>query len=183
MPHVVGRSRVVFAGEQCAGAIKERLPAGYDEIVADIAEKAPCPVGWLDDQNDCLQSRRRWDTVDRKPSDFMVDFYVPLFTKALTLFVYCTPARGATPSRQSAAILSPCSELPDELQPLIHLVTLLPGHRNLRQARSTIGEFIETVYNRQRLHSALAYRSPDEYETALGRLSETPEVSITTNCY
>ena len=36
-------------------------------------------------------------------------------------------------------------------------------------ARSTIGAFIETVYNRQRLHSALAYRSPDEYETALGR--------------
>jgi putative transposase len=58
------------------------------------------------------------------------------------------------------------------------------SYRNLRQARSAIGAFIETVYNRQRLHSALAYRSPDEYETALGRLSESsPEVSITTNCY
>ncbi|MBO0800947.1 MAG: IS3 family transposase [Blastocatellia bacterium] len=58
------------------------------------------------------------------------------------------------------------------------------SYRNLRQARSAIGAFIETVYNRQRLHSALAYRSPDEYETALARLSESsPEISITTNCY
>ena len=43
--------------------------------------------------------------------------------------------------------------------------------RNLSQARSAIGVFIETVYNRQRLHSALAYRSPDEYEAALRRFS------------
>jgi transposase InsO family protein len=45
------------------------------------------------------------------------------------------------------------------------------SYRNLCQARNAIGAFIETVYNRQRLHSALAYRSPDEYEAALGRLS------------
>ena len=54
------------------------------------------------------------------------------------------------------------------------------SYRNLRQARSAIGAFIETVYNRQRLHSAPAYRSPDEYETALGRFSEVmlaPEVA------
>jgi hypothetical protein len=53
------------------------------------------------------------------------------------------------------------------------------SYRNLRQARSAIGAFIETVYNRQRLHSALACRSPDECETALGSFSEVmspPEV-------
>jgi len=40
--------------------------------------------------------------------------------------------------------------------------------------------------NRQRPHSALAYRSPDEYETALGRVSEVtspPEVSVIETCY
>jgi transposase InsO family protein len=54
------------------------------------------------------------------------------------------------------------------------------SYRTLRQARNAIGAFIETVYNRQRLHSALAYRSPDEYEAALGRLSgvtSSPESS------
>ena len=37
-------------------------------------------------------------------------------------------------------------------------------YRNLAHAKAEIGAFIEHVYNRQRLHSALAYRSPDEYE-------------------
>jgi len=45
------------------------------------------------------------------------------------------------------------------------------SYRNLAQARNAVGAFIETVYNRQRLHSALAYRSPDEYEATLGRFS------------
>ena len=43
--------------------------------------------------------------------------------------------------------------------------------------RSAIGAFIETVYNRQRLHSALAYRSPDEYEATLGRFQELVNVT------
>jgi putative transposase len=41
------------------------------------------------------------------------------------------------------------------------------NYRNLNQARSATGVFIETIYNRQRLHSALDYRSPDEYEATL----------------
>jgi putative transposase len=43
------------------------------------------------------------------------------------------------------------------------------SYRNLHQARSAIGAFIETLYNRQRLHSALAYRLPDEYEAEIFR--------------
>jgi transposase InsO family protein len=49
-------------------------------------------------------------------------------------------------------------------------------YRNLNQAQGAIGAFIETVYNRQRLHSALAYRSPDEYEATLARF---PGVNVT----
>jgi putative transposase len=41
------------------------------------------------------------------------------------------------------------------------------AYRDLRQARREIGGFIEEVYNRQRLHSALAYRSPIEFEAGL----------------
>ena len=39
-------------------------------------------------------------------------------------------------------------------------------YRNLADAENAIGRFIETVYNRQRLHSALAYRPPEEFENA-----------------
>ena len=39
-------------------------------------------------------------------------------------------------------------------------------YRDLDHARSAVGMFIEEIYNRQRLHSALGYRSPVEYEDA-----------------
>ena len=40
------------------------------------------------------------------------------------------------------------------------------GYRDIDHARRCIGQFLEQVYNRQRLHSALAYRSPMEFEDA-----------------
>jgi putative transposase len=40
-------------------------------------------------------------------------------------------------------------------------------YRDIQDARSAIGVFLEDVYNRQRLHSALAYRPPVEFEAHL----------------
>ena len=40
-------------------------------------------------------------------------------------------------------------------------------YRNLEEARVSIGEFLEKIYNQKRLHSALGYRPPLEFERSL----------------
>ena len=39
-------------------------------------------------------------------------------------------------------------------------------YRDLAEARSCLERFIDKVYNQQRLHSALGYRPPVEFEQA-----------------
>jgi len=59
------------------------------------------------------------------------------------------------------------------------------AYRDLADARRQIGAFIEQVYNRQRLHSALDYLSPEEYEETLPRSRRAispASISLTQNC-
>jgi putative transposase len=56
-------------------------------------------------------------------------------------------------------------------------------YRDLTHARAEIGSFIDQVYNRQRLHSALAYRSPEEYEqSAPWAAAQQPMAMVTPSC-
>ena len=48
------------------------------------------------------------------------------------------------------------------------------AYADLDEARRKIGAFIETVYNEKRLHSALGYKPPTEFEAELGRDSDNP---------
>lgn len=56
-------------------------------------------------------------------------------------------------------------------------------YRNLTHARAEIGGFLERVYNRNRLHSALAYLSPEEYEqTTPWAAAQQPMARTATSC-
>ena len=40
-------------------------------------------------------------------------------------------------------------------------------YRNLEEAKPAMKEFLEKIYNQKRLHSALGYRPPREFERSL----------------
>jgi transposase InsO family protein len=40
----------------------------------------------------------------------------------------------------------------------------LQDYQSVSEAKTSIGRFLEEVYNQKRLHSALGYRPPSEYE-------------------
>ena len=56
-------------------------------------------------------------------------------------------------------------------------------YNDLEHARAAIGAFIETVYNRQRLHSALAYQSPEEFEACSPATTERLKPVAQLNCH
>ena len=51
-------------------------------------------------------------------------------------------------------------------------------YRNLEDAQARIGEFLDNVYNRQRLHSALGYLTPEEFEATLPPTSGPAQVRV-----
>lgn len=52
------------------------------------------------------------------------------------------------------------------------------AYRDRAEAEASIEVFIETVYNRQRLHSALAYLAPEEFEASQSPVSGSAPVSL-----
>ena len=55
---------------------------------------------------------------------------------------------------------------------------LRSDYRDLADARASIAVFLEKVYNRKRLHSALGYRPPAAFETAHAKEAAARQLSV-----
>jgi len=51
-------------------------------------------------------------------------------------------------------------------------------YRDLADLEAHVGDFLERYYNRKRLHSALGYRTPEEFERGLGTRTAVPNVTL-----
>ena len=59
------------------------------------------------------------------------------------------------------------------------------AYRDLAEAKAAIGRFVEEIYNRQRLHSALGYLAPAAFEAQLrwpGAAAQQPLAAAATDC-
>jgi putative transposase len=51
-------------------------------------------------------------------------------------------------------------------------------YRDLAEAHASVGEFLNRIYNHKRLHSALDYRPPAEFERSLPSASLPQQVAV-----
>ena len=56
------------------------------------------------------------------------------------------------------------------------------AYRDIDAARAQIARFLDEVYNRQRLHSALAYQSPVEFEAQLPQIGQLSHSAVIATC-
>ena len=69
---------------------------------------------------------------------------------------------------KNGSVLWPVGSLSDALMKTLKYEEVLRNeYRDLADARTSIAQFLEKVYNQKRLHSALGYRPPAEFEAQL----------------
>ena len=64
------------------------------------------------------------------------------------------------------------SQVLDEKAPLA-----APDHHTRQEAATSIFEYIEIYYNRQRMHSALNYQTPEDFDATFSLTSSEPEIN------
>src|ERR1700756_5359033 len=189
------RPRTTLAGQVAApNLIKELAPSGPDQIwVSDITYVATAEgwlylavildlfsrrvVGWkLQDRLDASLVHQALQNalILRQPkaglyfhSDRGCQYSSHLVRKPLEVIGALSSMSGLGNCYDNAKAEAFFSTLKAERFPLSNCF------QSKAQARSTIFEYIEVYYNNQRLHSALGYKSPRQYESGLSTRKRT----------
>ncbi|HST13101.1 MAG TPA: IS3 family transposase [Terriglobales bacterium] len=100
--------------------------------------------------------------VTRKPAFGLVHHSDRGVQYASDEYVGVLARQGMTPSMSRPA--NPCASCESFMKTLKREEIYAKQYRDLDHLRANIEEFIQRYYNQQRLHSALGYRSPEEFE-------------------
>jgi transposase InsO family protein len=102
--------------------------------------------------------------VSRQPEAGLVHHADRGFQYACAEYVAIIEKRGMVPSMSRPANPYDNASCESFMKTLKREEIYAHRYDNLEHLRANIEEFIERYYNRQRFHSALGYRSPDEFE-------------------
>ena len=108
---------------------------------------------------------------DRKPLPGLVHHSDRGIQYACCEYVGLLASNGMTPSMSRPANPYDNASCESFMKTLKQEEIYANDYRDLEHLRESIEEFIERYYNRSRLHSALGYRPPEEYELALEQSS------------
>jgi transposase InsO family protein len=128
-------------------------------------------VGWALDRT--LTARLAIAALERaiaarKPAPGLVHHSDRGIQYACREYVALPASNGMTPSMSRPANPYDNASCESFIETLKQEEIYANDYRDLEHLRGCIAEFLDRCYNRIRLHSALGYRTPEEYESELG---------------
>ncbi len=150
-----------------------RLPAAFIYLAAILDAYSRCCVGWA--LSRWIDTELALTALDRallarQPLPGLIHHSDQGVQYASAAYVAQLEAAGAQVSM--AAKGNPYENAKAErfFRTLKHEEVYLQEYRDFDEAQANLARFIDDVYNTKRLHSALGYRPPAEFEAAYGSL-------------
>lgn len=148
-----------------------RLPHGFAYLAALLDAYSRKVVGWqLARELDARFVTAALDQAlaSRQPPPGWIHHSDRGVQYACRDYVQRLEAAGARPSMTARGTPRENAQAESFFRTLKQEEVYLNDYQTYDQAERSLGRFIEDIYNTKRLHSALAYRPPAEFESSLG---------------
>lgn len=144
-----------------------RVPGGFCYLAAILDAYSRRVIGWhLSSQIDGALAATALDKAleRRKPAPGLIHHSDRGVQYACKDYIKRLEAAGAKPSMSAKGAPRENAQAESFFRTLKTEEVNLQDYQNLADARASLARFIEDVYNRKRLHSALKYVPPAEFE-------------------
>lgn len=152
-----------------------RIATGYIHLAAIIDVYSRKIVGWALSQQlnhrICLAALRA-ALKQRKPKAGCIHHSDQGVQYTSLVYVELLEKEGFRISMSAKATPTDNAYIESFFKTLKHEEILLKKYKRLDDVQSNVPRFIEEVYNRKRLHSAIGYLSPEKFEEKINRMKE-----------